>query len=231
MTARKAKLLSAIEIFGLVAVPASLLCCAFLQVQATGLLTLVVTVLCLVVFFADFEAREVQLSQIMPVVVLTALAVAGRTIFSILPSIQPATAIVIIAGALFGRRSGFMVGALTALVSNMFLGMGPWTAWQMYAWGVLGYGAGVLEDKGAFRKTAVVLVYGFVGSLLFGFLMNLWMVMSFVQPFSWPAALTMFAAGAVTDGAHAVGTVVFLLALFTPWRKKLERIKRKYAQM
>lgn len=77
-------------------------------------------------------------------VVLAALAAAGRILFAPIPDFKPVSAIAIIAGVVFGRKSGFMVGALAALASNFFFGQGPWTPWQMYAWGLVGYGARLL---------------------------------------------------------------------------------------
>ena len=75
------------------------------------------------------------LRQIMPTLVLAALAAAGRILFGPIPDFKPVSAIAIIAGATLGRRNGFMVGALAALTSNFFFGQGMWTPWQMYAWG------------------------------------------------------------------------------------------------
>ena len=180
-------------------------------------------------FFASFEASRPALRQIMPTVVLAALAAAGRVLFAPIPDFKPVSAICILAGAVFGRRSGFLVGALAALVSNFFFGQGPWTPWQMYAWGLVGYLAGVLADRGWLDRLPVLYAYGFLSALLYGLLLNGWYVIGFVQPFSWSAALVAFGAALPFDATHGVATVVFLAALYVPWRKKLERIKRKYA--
>ena len=78
-------------------------------------------------------------------------------------------------------------------------------------------------------RLPVLYAYGFLSALLYGLLLNGWYVIGFVQPFSWPAALVAFGAALPFDATHGVATVVFLAALYVPWRKKLERIKRKYA--
>ena len=207
-----ARVLAALEVPALVAVPAVLAACAYFQVEQGALLAVGV-------YFAGFEASRPALRQIMPTVVLAALAAAGRLLFAPVPSFKPVSAVCILAGAVFGRRSGFLVGALAALVSNFFLGQGPWTPWQMYAWGLVGYLAGVLADRGWLDRLPVLFAFGFSSALLYGLLLNGWYVIGFVQPFSWPAALLAFGAA----------TVAFLAALYVPWRKKLERIKRKYA--
>ena len=100
---------------------------------------LVVVALVLALFFAGYEASRPGLRQIMPTLVLAALAAAGRILFGPIPDFKPVSAIAIIAGATLGRRNGFMVGALAALTSNFFFGQGMWTPWQMLpgAWLVM----------------------------------------------------------------------------------------------
>ncbi len=228
--ARKtARILGALEVPALVAVPLALGACACLQAEQGALLTVVVALAAVGVFFASFEASQPALRQIMPTAVLAALAAAGRILFAPFPDFKPVSAICILAGAVFGRRSGFLVGALAALASNFFFGQGPWTPWQMYSWGLVGYVAGVLSDRGWLDRPPALYAYGFLSALLYGSIMNLWYVIGFVQPFSWPAALVAFGAALPFDATHGVATVVFLAALYVPWRKKLERVKRKYA--
>lgn len=215
----------------LVAVPAVLFACALLQFDQTALLTLVVAVAAVAVFFASFEASRPPLRRIMPTVVLGALAAAGRILFAPVTDVKPVSAVCIVAGAVFGRQSGFMVGALAALVSNFFFGQGPWTPWQMYAWGLVGYLAGVLADRGWLDRTPVLLAFGFSSALLYGLLLNGWNAIGFIHPLTVPAVLVSFGAALPFDLLHGVATVVFLAALYLPWKRKLERIKRKYALM
>lgn len=217
-----------LEVPALVAVPVALATCAFFQIEQTALLTLLVVLCAVAVFFAGFEVSRPSLRQIMPTVVLGALGAAGRILFAPIPDFKPVSAICIIAGVVFGRRSGFMVGALAALVSNFFFGQGPWTPWQMYAWGLVGYLAGVLAARDAFERPWVVYLYGFLSALLYGLLLNSWHVVGFVNPLTWEGALLAYAAGIGFDLVHGTATVAFLAALYAPWRKKLERIKRKY---
>ena len=223
-----ARLLALLEVPAFAAVPLVLGVCAYFQVEQGALLTVVVAFAAVGVFFASFEASRPALRQIMPTVVLAALAAAGRMLFAPVPDFKPVSAICILAGAVFGRRSGFLVGALAALVSNFFFGQGPWTPWQMYAWGLIGYFAGVLADRGAFEKRPVLYVYGFAAPLLYGFLLNSYYIVGFVHPLTWQTALLAYGAGLPFDLVHGAATVVFLAILYQPWRKKLDRIKRKY---
>jgi hypothetical protein len=81
------------------------------------------------------------------IAVLCGIAVAGRAAFFMLPQFKPVVAIVIIAGASLGAESGFIVGALSGFVSNFIFGQGPWTPWQMFAFGMIGFIAGLLFCK------------------------------------------------------------------------------------
>ena len=132
--ARKTRRMASIlEPLVLILVPATLAVCAVCDYQQAALLTFVVAVAAIAVFFLNFERSKPALRQIMPVVVLASLAAAGRIIFAPIPDFKPVSATCIIAGATFGRQSSFMVGALAALVSNFFFGQGAWTPWQMSA--------------------------------------------------------------------------------------------------
>ena len=175
-----------------------------------------------------FEKLKPKPREIVPIVVLSVVATLGRALFTFAPNIQPVTAIVIIAGIVFGSQAGFVTGALCALASNMIMGQGPWTPWQMIAWGLIGYIAGVMESTPVFKSKVIVLIYGFVVSIIFGWIMNLWNVYGFVEDASWGAYLTSCGLSFYFDLMHAASTVAFLLLILLPWKKKLLRIKEKY---
>lgn len=227
------------EIAVLVFVPIAMATCAFLRIQQTALLTVLIVIGALVVFFAGYERSKPSVRQIVPIAVLSALAAAGRILFAALPDVKPVSAICIVSGVVFGRRTGFMVGALAALVSNIFFGQGAWTPWQMYAWGLIGYLAGVLEDHHAFESSrpdgdsvarrSVLYFFGFFSALLYGFILNSFYVLGYVVPLTWQGALAGYGAGLALDLVHGTATVGFLLLIYAPWRRKLERIKRKFA--
>lgn len=230
-----ARLLRALEVPALIAVPAVMGACAFAGIDQAALLTLLVVVVSVGIFFAGFEASRPSLRQLMPTVVLGALAAAGRILFAPLPDVKPVSAICIMAGVVFGKRSGFLVGAMAALVSNFFFGQGPWTPWQMYSWGLVGYLAGVLASKGAFdwkigskQFAPILYVFGLLSGLLYGFLMNSWYIIGFVKPLNWVFVTAAYFSGLPFDLVHSAATVAFLLVLYEPWKIKLERIKRKY---
>ena len=231
---RRARMLNRLELPLLVAVPLAMAAMVALDIDQAALLMLAVVVAVLALFFMGFDAERPALRQVMPTVVLAALAAAGRILFAPVPDFKPVSAIAIIAGASLGRRSGFMVGALAALTSNFFFGQGMWTPWQMYAWGLVGYVGGVLADAGAFRRSdgsprrIALVAAGFGLSLLYALVINAYDVIGFVRPITVAGAVTRFAAALPFDLMHAFATMLFLGVLYVPWTRRIDRIVRKY---
>lgn len=145
---RFARILRIVQPVVLVALPVVMLLWAWLRLPNAALVTSVCACLALVPFFADFERSRRRARDLMPIVVLTALAVAGRLVFAPVPAIKPVVAIVVMGGLCFGCEEGFMIGALAMLVSNVFFGQGPWTPWQMFSMGLVGYLAGAMGGHG-----------------------------------------------------------------------------------
>ena len=208
---------------------AALVIVAVLQVPQTPILTFGAAIVALTIFFISYEKEQKRARDIMPVVVLTAIAVAGRIMLMPLPNFKPVTAIVIIAGMAFGAESGFMTGALTALVSNIFFGQGPWTPWQMLGWGLIGFFSGLLAKGGHLQRTWSVMLYGLISSFLFGIFMDSWTVLSYIRPLNFSSALTTFSLGTAFNISHMISTVLFLLPLEKLWLKQLKRIKTKFS--
>lgn len=223
------KVSDTIELVVLIAAPVVMALSAYLPTGQAAFVSSAAALVALAVVFLFFDRSKPPLQKLMPTVVLAALAAAGRILFAAIADFKPVSAICIIAGATFGKRCGFMVGALAAIVSNFFFGQGVWTLWQMYAWGMVGYLAGVLGQRGLLEKTPVLLGFGFLSAMVYGLFLNGWYVVGFVRPLTWPAVLAAYAAGFSLDCVHGAATVVFLMALYVPWRQKLQRIQRKYA--
>ena len=225
---RGGRLIAPLEVPALVMVPATMVACVLGDVRATAGLTLLVATLAVLLMLASFERSRPLMRQLMPTVVLAAIAAAGRMLFSPFADIKPVSAICIVAGAALGRRSGFVTGALAALTSNFFFGQGPWTPWQMYAWGLMGYLAGVLGEHGLLKSNGIVYAFGLVSGLLYGAILNSWHVLGFVRPLNLQTAIAAYAAGLPLDVTHGVATAVFLLVIWGPWRRSIARVVHKY---
>lgn len=180
------------------------------------------------IFFFSFEKRSPSARDILPIVIICVIASVGRVIFAFLPGIQPVTALVIITGVCFGKQPGFITGALCALISNIFMGQGPWTPWQMLAWGSIGFIAGFLPEAKTKLKLILLLIYSFLAGFLFSIIMDIWTVSSLGVSLTTNTILLTFARGLIYNVGHSVGNVVFILVLYFPFSKKLLRLKTKY---
>jgi energy-coupling factor transport system ATP-binding protein len=148
-----------------------------------------------------------------------------------LPQFKPVLALTMIAGVAFGGEVGFLVGAMTMLTSNMIFGQGPWTPWQMFAMGIIGFLAGVLFKKGWLRRTrASLAVFGaFTAVIIYGGIMNpaAAMMMS-SEALKVETLLACYITGLPMDLVHGFGTAIFLIIAAEPMLEKMDRIKVKY---
>ena len=181
-------------------------------------------------FAFAFENRKPKARELVIISALCAIGVAGRTAFFMLPQFKPVAAIVIISGVAFGGETGFLVGAITAFVSNFFFGQGPWTPWQMFSFGIIGFLAGIMFQKGILRKTKTdMCVFGFlVTFVIYGGIMNPASVIMWQSNININMVLSSYVMGMPFDFIHAVSTVFFLFFAAEPMLEKLERIKIKY---
>lgn len=186
-----------------------------------------VVILALVLFFLSFERKENAGTKLVLIAVMTALSVAGRMIFAMIPGFKPVTAIVIITAIYFGKEAGFMTGALSAVLSNFYFGQGPWTPFQMLTWGLIGWFAGVLAMRLKGNKI-ILSVYGFFAGISFSFLMDIWSTLWYDGGFNASRYLTLVISALPYTVLYAVSNIIFLLMLTKPVGKKLERIKTKY---
>ncbi|MBK5452116.1 ECF transporter S component [Bacillus sp. TH22] len=179
-------------------------------------------------FYIRFERKAFVSREIVIVAVLAAIAAVSRVPFSILPSVQPTSFVIIVSAIVFGSETGFMIGATAAIVSNIFLGQGPWTPWQMFSWGMIGFIAGLLRNTFLMKKLWGRLLYGFAVGFLFGWIMNFWGLLGFIQEATWETVIAYYVASFYFDLSHAISNVIFLLLFSTSWITILTRLKKKY---
>lgn len=204
----------------------------FLNDRSYYFIAVCIIVLSMLPFVMVFEDRKPQARELLIIAVLAAIAVAGRAAFFMLPQFKPVTAVVIISGVSFGAEAGFLTGAVAGFVSNFFFGQGPWTPWQMFAWGIIGFLAGLLfrGNRRKWKSNRVVLcAFGGIASLLiYGLIMDTASVTMYSSEFNLDSFLALYASGLPFNLIHAVSTVFFLAVLGQPMFRKLDRIKRKY---
>ena len=187
-------------------------------------------VLCLALAagFAWYERQRPDARVVALVATLAAMAALGRIAFAPLPNIKPTTDIVILSGYVLGGAPGFAIGATGALASNVVFGQGPWTPWQMAAWGLCGL-LGAALGAATQRLVPPVPLALFCGALglLFGAIMDL----STFTTFSGGHTLGQYVAISGTslpfNVAHAVGNVAFCLAFGPAFVRVLQRFRAR----
>jgi energy-coupling factor transport system substrate-specific component len=174
--------------------------------------------------YAWLESGPGSASELALIGALAGIAAAGRVLFAAVPGVQPVTVIAVAAGAGLGARAGMAVGATAALVSNLFLGQGPWTPWQMLGWAGCGL-AGALARRAISRRIPFALFCALLG-MAFSTHMDIWLWFSF-YPHTWAAFTAVLARGVPFDLAHAIGNFLIALAAGPELRRLLERYGRR----
>lgn len=152
------------------------------------------------------ERRGGGAKELALVATLGAVAAAGRVFLSPVPGVQPVTMICVVTGASLGPRAGLAVGPIAGLLSNSFLGQGPWTPPQMALWSAAGLTGALLRT--ACRRRVGLAAVAFAWGLLFGWAMNIWYLASFGPEVSWASIVLTGARSLPFDLSHAIGNVV-----------------------
>ena len=196
----------------------------------TSLLTIVY---CILPFFVMFEKRAPQARELVTIAVMSAIAVASRAAFIWLDHFKPMAAIIMITGVALGAEAGFLTGALAILVSNMIFGHGPWTPWQMFAFGMAGFLAGLFYRLKIIDKSKMKLcIFGGVIILcIVGPLLDTATFFMGVGHLNMGNALAVYMSGIPVNAVHAAATVLTLYFFSRPLFEKLDRIKSKYGMM
>lgn len=183
-------------------------------------------------FFLAFETRRPQARELVTLAVMCALSVAARVVV-LIPNFKPMTAIIMLTGIALGAQSGFVCGAAGAFASNFFFSQGPWTPWQMMAYGLAGFLAGAIFHKRIpERRPWVLAVFGFVLIVtLIGPLLDCCTLLTTGSRLSWKYAAAVFGAGFIYNVQHAAACAVTLLLVSRPLLSKLDRLKAKYGMM
>ena len=197
---------------------------AVLQPNDAALSLLLVAVALIVAGAAWLESGPGSSKELALIATLAAAAAAGRVLFAAVPNVQPVTVTAVVAGVALGPRAGASTGALAALVSNLYLGQGAYTPWQMIAWGGCGL-AGGLGARLLRRRISLALTC-FVLGFAFDALMDVWEWLSF-YPHTWQAFAALYARGIWFDVAHATGNLVLALVIGPELRRLLERYARR----
>ncbi|MBQ3161177.1 MAG: ECF transporter S component [Oscillospiraceae bacterium] len=182
-----------------------------------------VALFALLLFAAGYEKKPTGSRRMIIVAVMTALCITGRFI----PFFKPVTALTVITAIYLGGEAGFLVGAMSALLSNFYFGQGPWTPFQMLAWGMTGLIAGILA-KPLKRYKWLLLVYGVLAGVLYSLVMDVWTVIWYDGSFRTELYLSALVTAIPHTVMYSVSNFIFLWFTAKPFGEKLERVKIKY---
>ena len=180
--------------------------------------------------FAWYERSRPSSRVVALVAALTALAVAARLLLAPVPNVVGTTDVALLTGYALGGPPGFTVGALAAPISNMWLGQGPWTPWQMAGWGLAGLAGGWLALVAGRRlgRLGLALACGAMG-LVYGALLDLSVMVTYGGEQSLDRYLALSARGIPFNLAHAAGNFAIafaagpaLVRMISRFRERLE---------
>ena len=178
------------------------------------------------VVFKMYEAKKPPVESIVLIAVLTAIATVGRIILMSIPAVNMASFIIIMVGVVFGKEEGFLVGALTAFVSGLFMGMGYWVLFQMLAWGLMGASAGFLASR--FDNVGFRIVFGLLWGFFYGWITDISAIFYSGTALEITPIIALYLNGVSYDLTHGVTNAVLLVVLYDWFKKMFTRAKVKY---
>lgn len=196
------------------------------SIDYTAVAAMIIAAVACIMVLGTFDRHSTNIRRTVLIAVLTALSVVSRYIFMAIP-VKPMMAIVIFAGIYLGKEAGFFCGAFTALISNFGFGQGPWTPFQMAAFGLLGLLGGMSSRKLLERKIWLV-IYAVFAGIMYSFVVDVWTVLWYNGDFK----LSLYAAAMITAMPYTlmyvVSNIIFLLIFEKSMGRKMYRIIQKY---
>lgn len=187
-----------------------------------------------VLFTFGYERKKPKAKEIVTLAVMSAIAVASRAAFVMLPFFKPMLGIIMITGMAFGPGAGFLTGAVSGFVSNFIFGQGPWTPWQMFSYGIGGVLAGLFRRKSVMheeKRFQTALMSYLIVQLLVGPILDVCSVFTMGNTLTKEYILSVLASGLIPNTIHGLATFLTLLILCKPLMEKLNRMKIKYGMM
>lgn len=210
--------------------PATILLCARIPGRKYYIASVLIIIYTILPFFLVFEQKRPQARELVILAVLCALTVASRAAFSVVPYFKPMLGLIMIAGIAQGAEAGFLTGAISAFASNFIFGQGPWTPWQMLAYGVAGFLAGLLTWSRLLPKKPLPLaIFGFLSVMLIvGPLLDTCTVFTMSSMIKPSTIGAVYLSGLPVNLTQAAATALTLFAFAKPMLGILERIQIKY---
>ncbi|WP_099975019.1 MULTISPECIES: ECF transporter S component [Lactobacillaceae] len=204
----------------------SLAAVSFFERQNYLLISILFLSFVLILYFVKFEKKAVSTRELVFIAIICALAVGGRIAFAELPSVKPELFILILGSMVAGSETGFLMGTIIALTSNMYFGQGAWTPWQMFSMGLIGLISGLISNHKINRY--MLTLWGFLAGFLMGWIMDVYYILGFVSSINLQSIGLAFVGSFYFDLAHALFTAILLFIFGKPWSEKFNYYKKKY---
>jgi len=191
------------------------------------LLSLAFCALCCLLFIFSFEGK-ISVGRLSITVTVSVCAVVGRLVFALVPQVQPVTALVILLGVMLGGREAMLAAVVSAFLSNLVLGQGPWTLWQILAWGSIGLIFSLFNEN---SNRYIVALLGGLSAFYFSIITDIYTLSALGRGLPIRSILLLFASGLVFNISHGVLNVILIILLFKPFGKMIRRLKAKYPHL
>ena len=175
--------------------------------------------------FKIFESSKPRVENLVLIAILVAISVMGTIPTAAIPGVQAASFIIIMTGIIFGRETGFITGVLTALVMDMFLGLGYWTVFQMIGWGLMGLTAGIFSSR--LENIYLRGAFGFIWGFFYGWITDISML-AFLNTVNLNSVLGVFAVSAPFDLIHGITNLILLVLLYGIFKRIFTRARDKF---
>lgn len=148
---RKRTLVAALLIF--LAIPAAIVAgFTLFNDRSYILISWIILAMTIAPFFMVFENRKPKAREIVLIAMMSAFTICVQLVCRMTIPLRAGTAIIIACGVALGPEAGFLIGSLSRFVLNFYEGQGPWTPWQMFCWGLLGFLAGLAFNRATVEK-------------------------------------------------------------------------------
>lgn len=202
----------------------------FLEGKQYYVTAIIIAVTSFIPFFLRLKKKRLGARELVIMASVSAIAVASRVAFFQIPQVKPMCAILIISAVAFGKETGFALGALSMLLSNLFFGQGAFTPFQMLGMATAVYVAAfICENKKVKSSNFLISVAGGVACfVVYGIIVDFGSVVLMTRDFSIGSIISVYSSGAVFNLIHGITTFLILLIGYRPISEKLERVKIKY---
>ncbi|MBO7729413.1 MAG: ECF transporter S component [Lachnospiraceae bacterium] len=193
--------------------------------------SVIIMILAMIPFFVSFEGSKPEARYLAILAVLTAIAVVSRVAFIWLPSFKPMAGVIIMTAIAFGPQAGFMSGALSMIISNIIFGQGPWTPWQMFCYGLIGFVAGLLANARIFSEKHLIrtsIISFILVTVLSSAVLDTCSLFYMTSTVNEVSAISIYAAGIVPNMMNALASTLCVFILLKPFMAILNRLKQKY---